>query len=271
MRLPRIAAIYVVCLGVWAASGYTVQQIKQFVQSAIQLKNPDKEVAETLRKMTLSQRLDLDTVEALQTQGAGPKTVAVLKQLAAESESLPAAEAPAAKPVAVPPPPPSSEEQAKLLDEVRDYAINYTKRLPDFICLEQTRRYVDTTGRESWRLLDIITARLSYFDQKEDYKLVSRNDQVIANTSYNSVGGALSMGDFGTGMREIFDPASHASFTWERWTILRGRIAHVFTYRIPLEFSRYTIEYQGESRKEMCRKSRRPIMDWFSWIKSSAP
>jgi hypothetical protein len=201
MRFCRIAAVYVVCLSVWAGSGYTVEQIKQFITSAVQLKNPDKEVAETLRKMKLSERLDLDTVEALQNQGAGPKTVAVLKQLATESESLPGASPPPPKPVYVPPPPPSSEEQAKLLDEVRDYAVNYTKRLPDFICLEQTRRYVDTTGRESWRMQDIITARLSYFNQKEDYKLVSRNDKVITDVAYASVGGALSMGDFG---RSVF-------------------------------------------------------------------
>jgi hypothetical protein len=235
MKLCRIIAFYLMCACVWAASGSTVEQIKQFIQSAIKLKSPDKEVAETLRTMKLSERLDLDAVEALQTQGAGPRTVAVLKELATASASLPPPAPPAAKPVYVPPPAPSSEEQAKLLDEVKDYAINYTHRLPDFICLEQTRRYVDTTGKEAWRLADTLTARLSYFDQKEDYKLVSQNDKVS------------------TGMRDIFDPASHASFAWERWGKLRGRVAHVFTYRIPLEFSRYSIEYQGEKKDEIQR------------------
>jgi hypothetical protein len=253
MRLYRIAAFYVMCLGSWAASGYTVAQIKQFISSAIQLKNPDADVAKTLRKMTLSERLDLDTVEALQSQGAGPKTVAALKALATESEKLPQATPPPPPPVYVPPPPPSSEEQAKLLDEVKQYAINYTQNLPDFICLEQTRRYVDTTGRDAWRMMDILTARLSYFNQKEDYKLVSRNDKVITEASYASVGGALSMGDFGTTMRDVFDPKSHASFAWERWTKLRGRRTHVFSFRVPLEFSRYTIEYQGEGKDDVQR------------------
>ena len=253
MKFFRIAAVFVMCLAAWAASGYTVDQIRQFVQSAIKLKSQDKEVAETLRKMKLSERMDLDTVEALQSQGAGPKTVAVLKTLAAESASLPEAQAPAPPPVYVPPPPPSSEEQAKLLDEVKDYAINYTQRLPDFICLEQTRRYVDTTGRESWRLMDILTARLSYFNQKEDYKLVSQNDKVVTDASYASVGGALSMGDFGTGMRDIFDPKSHATFAWEKWATLRKRRAHVFSFRVPLEFSQYTIEYKGESKDDVQR------------------
>ncbi len=240
------------CAGAWAGapqgSGYTVEQVKAFVKSAIELKNPDKEVAETLRKMKLSERLDLDIVETLQGEGAGPKTIAVLKELANASASLPAAQPPPPKPVYVPPPPPSSEEQSKLLDEVRDYAINYTHRLPDFICLEQTRRYVDTTGREAWMPTDVITARLSYFNQKEDYKLVSRNDSVITDTNYASVGGALSMGDFGTTMREIFEPFSHTQFQWERWATLHARRSHVFSYRVPLEYSKYSIAYKGEAK-----------------------
>ncbi len=253
MRFCRIAVFYVMCLSVWAATGYTVAQIKQFIQSAIQLKNPDKEVAETLRRMKLAERLDLDTVEALQGEGAGPKTVAVLKQLATESETLPSAGPPPPKTVYVPPPPPSSEEQAALLAEVKDYAVNYTHTLPDFICLEQTRRYIDTTGRDAWRLQDILSARLTYFNQKEDYKLVSLNDQVITGKTYAQAGGALSMGDFGTTMREIFQPSSHTHLEWERWGKLRGRIAHVFQYRVPLEFSQWSIEYGGDAKDDVVR------------------
>ncbi len=141
---------------------------------------------------------------------------------------------------------PSPEEQAKLLDQLRSYTNSYTQRLPNFICLEQTLRYVDTTGMNAWRLVDVLTARLSYFDQKEDYKLVSRNGHTISDVAYASLYGAFSTGDFGTHMREIFDPDNHAAFVWKRWTMLRGRLTHVFTYKVPLEYSNYTIEYRGE-------------------------
>jgi hypothetical protein len=250
MGLRRIAALFVMCVGAWAQGSYTVEQIKSFIRSAIQLKNPDKEVALTLRKMKLSERLDLNTVETLQGEGAGPRTVEALKELATESASLGQAKPPAPKPVYVPPPPPSSEEQAKLLSEVKEYGINYTSRLPDFICLEQTRRYVDTTGKDSWRSTDVITARLSYFNQKEDYKLVSLNDRVVNDAAYTSVGGALSMGDFGTVMREIFEPQSDTRFEWERWTTLRKRKTHVFTYRVPLETSKYSIHYSEDEKDQ---------------------
>jgi hypothetical protein len=249
MSFIRIAAVYVMCCTAWPASLYTVQQIKEFIQSAIQLKQPDKDVAETLRKMKPAERLDPDTVESLQNQGAGPKTVAVLKALATESASLPHAAPPPPPPVYVPPPPPSSEEQAKLLDDVRDYAVNYTRRLPDFICLEQTRRYVDTTGRNSWRPTDIISARLSYFNQKEDYKLISQNDRVITDASYQSVGGATSTGDFGSTMERIFDPKSNTRLQWERWATLHKRRMHVFSYRVALEFSDFSI-HSAEDEKD---------------------
>jgi hypothetical protein len=249
MGLRAITAAFLICLGAWAQGTFTVEQIKSFIRSAIQLKNPDKEVAQTLRTMKMSERLDLDTVETLQGEGAGPRTVAALKELATASASLGQAKPQAPKPVYVPPPP-SSEEQAKLLSEVKEYGINYTKTLPDFICLEQTRRYVDTTGKDSWRAADVITARLSYFNQKEDYKLVSLNDKVVNDASYTSVGGALSMGDFGTVMREIFEPASDTHFDWERWTTLRKRPTQVLSYRVPLETSKYSIHYSEDQKDE---------------------
>lgn len=56
----------------------------------------------------------------------------------------------------------------------------------------------------------------------------------------------MSAGDFGTVMRDIFDPASRTSFAWKRWTTMRGHRTHVFSYRVPLRL--YTLDYQGEQR-----------------------
>ena len=79
-----------VCLGISAQSGVTIQQVKEFIHSAVKEKQPDKQVAAALRTLKLSERLDERTVEELQGEGAGPKTVAALKELAARSaEQLP--------------------------------------------------------------------------------------------------------------------------------------------------------------------------------------
>ena len=146
-------------------------------------------------------------------------------------------------------PAPSSEEQAKLLESARHYALNYTRGLPDFICLEQNRRYEDTTAMYAWRLVDVLAARLSFFNRQEQYQLVSQNGHAVKDGSYASLEGAGSMGDFGSAMYNIFDPASHATFVWKRWTNLRGRLAQVFEYRIGLESSKYVIEWGERGSK----------------------
>ncbi len=220
-----------------------------------------KEAAGPPDEMKPRKRLDLATLAALPGEENGPNPAAKPKQLATESPALPPAVPPAVSevrplapsPVDVAPPAPSSEAQDRVLDAARDYAINYTRRLPDFICLEETRRYRDPSGGQSWHLADILAARLSYFNQMEDYKLISQNGHAVKGASYDSVEGAQSRGDFGTIMSMIFDPGNHAGFTWKKWTMVRGRRVHVFSYRVPLEYSRFTIEYQSGDENELHR------------------
>jgi hypothetical protein len=173
----------------------------------------------------------------------GPKTVEALRALSEQSKALPAATpvTPEAKPTPIPPP--SSEEQAQILDEVRKYALNYTKGLPDYICTEVTRRYADPRGGRSWQLVDTLTARLSYYEQKEDYKLILVNNQ-MTQQSYHQLGGASSTGEFGSMLRDIFEPATLTRFEWDHWGTLRNRRALVFRYRVSQLNSQWHIDYE---------------------------
>jgi len=229
----------------------TVEKLKEFVRSAAQMKQPDKQVAETLRHFKMSEKLDDRTIEELQSLGAGPKTVAVLKELGDASASLPEAAPPAPKPVIVPPEPPDSIEQAKVIDEAREYVLNYTKSLPNFICVQVTRRFVDRGGTaSSWFPLDTITAKLSYNGQHEDYEVIMKNDQPVTNVKLEQLGGTVSAGEFGSMMSEIFEPASQAHFSWDHWATLRGRRSYVFAYDIEQEYSKYRIK-DVESGREI--------------------
>ena len=236
-----------------AQPGITVEQITQFVHSAKEKNQSDKDVASALRSLKLSERLDERTIEELRREGAGPKTVAALKELAAKSGELPAPQPAAPKAAYVPPPAPSSEEQGKIIAEVREKALTYTESLPDYICSQVTRRFIDPTGRESWHATDVILARLTYFEKKEDYKLVTVNNTIASDKPYDSVGGAISQGEFGSMMRGLFDPGSNAEFRWHGWTTLRGHFSYVFSYVVPLEHSQFTIEWHG-SASEKSRK-----------------
>jgi hypothetical protein len=64
-------------------------------------------------------------------------------------------------------------------------------------------------------------------------------------------GGAVSTGEFGSLLREIFDPKSEAEFGWEKWATLRGRRMAVFNYAIDSGHSNWSIAYgSGEAHDE---------------------
>ncbi len=221
----------------------TVQQLVSFVRSSIQLRHPDAQVANYLKKIQLSERLDDRTIEELQGLGAGPRTLEALRALRDASASLPRPAPLTAQPPAPTIPPPTTAEQQRILQEVREYAAHYERGLPDFICTQVTRRYVDPTGLEFWSQQDVITARLSYFERREDYKVILINNRPT-NVSYDQIGGATSTGEFGSMMRELFDPATQPRFRWERWATLRGRRTYVFSYQVDQPRSRWRISYQ---------------------------
>jgi hypothetical protein len=241
----RVAAVLVFCLGAWAQSGaLTVNKLREFLNSAMQQKMSDQEVARYLRTVKLSERLDDRTIEDLQGKGLGPKTVAVLHNLRDATASLKVAQ-PEPPPPPPPPqkPPPSAEEQARIIEEARENSLNYSNSLPNYLCLQVTRRYFNPYGHEdSWIGAGTITERLSYVDHHEEYKTVTVNDQV-SNVAAEKLGGSLSRGEFGTMLRQIFERRSRTQFEWERWTGLHGRWTYVFHFRVPLETSEYRISY----------------------------
>ncbi len=214
------------------------------------LNSSDSELAAYLAKVKLSERLDDRALEALQSQlNLGAKTMAALRKLRDQSQSLPVA-GPAARAEALQPIPiPTPEEQGAILEDVRKYALGYSQNLPDFICTEVERRLGAppvSAGSPDWRQLDELTKRLSYFEQKEDYKLVMRNNTLSTNQDVKSAGGSQSFGDFGSMMRQVFEPVTAAHFEWDAWRTLRGERVMAFKYSVALERSRYHIQYDRD-------------------------
>ena len=249
--MGRRAALLVLLasLSAGAQGSLTVDQVVSFVRSSVKLKHPDKQIADYLRGVKLRYRLSESDVVELQAAGAGPRTVEALRALLEASKALPETPSVASAAPQPPPeiPPPSAAQWKKLIADTRTYALSYTRQLPDFICTQVTRRYVDPSGLEFWQSQDVITARLSYFEQKGDYKLTLVNGR-YTDAPYQSVGGAISTGEFGSMMREIFDPDTQAVFTWERWATLRGRRTHVIAYRVAQEYSKWQVDYRHQEQ-----------------------
>jgi hypothetical protein len=263
----RIGLLMLFCaLALQAQMQMNVEQLVQFIRSELALKqHTDRQVAAYVKKLQLTEKLTDKTILDLEAQGAGPKTVQALQELrdqtaAMKPPSHDATYSPATAPdnpvatgaptaslqTKLPPiPPPDSVAQQKMLGLMKDYALNYTENLPNFICVQVTRQYIDPNAGDHYRAIGTLLARVSYNAGRENYKVYSVNGQ-MQDTDMEHLatrGGAVSTGEFGSLMREVFEPDSEADFGWDHWATLRGRKMAVFNYFIDSGHSKYSIQY----------------------------
>ena len=262
-RLLSIWAMVVATVAAVSADDNSVRAVIDLVRSGISKHTPDKAVAKSLHKLTLNEKLDLRTIEELESEGAGRETIAALEALLETSAGKPASTG--IPPFNVPARP-SIEEQKSLFHQIDVNALRYTRSLPDFICTEVVRRYqmaaprrpgpsrgrpdVEAVGAGYWIAKDVLTVKLSYFENREKYELTLVNGHKTRET-YESSGGAISEGDFGSVLLEIFSRDSGTKFQWDHWTHLRTRLTRVYSYRTARERSHYKIgvgQWPGDRR-----------------------
>jgi hypothetical protein len=246
--MRRFISILTLCFSAIAQQAMTVDQLTRFIHSAtheMKDKQSDQDVAGFLAKVKLTERLDDATLEKFLSDGVGPRTLAALRTLRDRSANLPAARAAASSAAPKMPPPPSSEEQAAIIDAVRQYALEYSGKLPDFVCHESMVTYgAPPRPGAGWTKIGDIDSRLTYFKQKEDYRPLMK-DGKLTSVDYEKLKGSKSVGDFGTMMRGIFAPESQTRFEWRGWSTWGGKPAMDFSYRVPQDHSNYQITVQG--------------------------
>ena len=150
---------------------------------------------------------------------------------------------------------PSDAESSALIEKSREKALAYTRSLPDFVCTEVVRRYHDsrpfrvrgrTGGTTSipadmrWTPTDKLTVKLSYFQQREEHKLVLVNDKPTEQ-KYESLAGGIEKGEFGGTLQGIFDPATASAFRWMSWKRARRHRTAIFAYQVDRAHSQYVV------------------------------
>lgn len=145
-------------------------------------------------------------------------------------------------------------EQLRVLENVRVSALAYTQNLPNFICTQTTNREaldqvnfgtsfngaissrggggLTGTSRAPGGMHDVIEERLTFFDQMEHYEVVAVNGKKAAGQKHMQFAGAISAGEFGSALRNLFDPRSHTEFSWDKATRLNGRGVDVFKFQV---------------------------------------
>jgi hypothetical protein len=73
------------------------------------------------------------------------------------------------------------------------------------------------------------------------------NGKAMFGKTWESVGGSLSRGEFGSLLRDVFEPRTDATFDWDHWGRWDGDLCYVFRYRVDQPHSSYSVDYE---RKE---------------------
>lgn len=128
-----------------------------------------------------------------------------------------------------------SPDQTGALEAARAYALDYIRKLPNFICTQTTYREDAEFSFRTALTTDVIEERVTFVNQRESYEVVQINRKKVTGVQHMELPGAISSGEFGSLLHAVFDPLSHAAFTWERTARLRGRDVYVFGFHIPKE------------------------------------
>lgn len=134
---------------------------------------------------------------------------------------------------------PKLEDEARILDGARKRALEYAANLPNFVCMQVTRRFEQPTGKPTdiWKELDNLSEQLTYVDGHENYQKINGAQRG------NDMGrGVLSAGEFGTMLRMVFRAESKAEIKWHDLEVENGKKLHVFEYSIPRATSQYMVK-----------------------------
>lgn len=159
----------------------------------------------------------------------------------------------------------TAPDAAGVLQSVRAAALAWSGKLPDFICTQTTHRDVWNTNNSTLLGTGIsgagplgsaptpaarsgqdITEQVTYIGQKESYQVLSIDGRKVSGVNHLQLQGAITAGEFGSALHDIFDPASRTTFTPGRMASVHGRRAWVFDFRVPKEYGNIVILHQPD-------------------------
>lgn len=126
---------------------------------------------------------------------------------------------------------PSNLELDRIIEGARSNALNYSLKLPNFLCVELTDRSVDSSGNGKWRRKDSFGELLRYVDNRETRTTLEINGQ-RSSIKRADLNGPISLGEFGHLLNLVFEPSSKAQFHWKETDALASGTVQVFEYRV---------------------------------------
>jgi len=132
---------------------------------------------------------------------------------------------------------PSKDDHAAELAAIKDYALNYSERLPNFAAVQVVRRQVKPlqSGRFSTGAraqTDTAEEQIGYVDHQELHKTLTVNGQKVKDGNTDQTG-MFSRGEFGALLDTLFRRETRTEFQWDRMASIGGRKMIVFSFKVP--------------------------------------
>ena len=163
-----------------------------------------------------------------------------------EEDTAPAASAPEKPAPAAPEKPavPPVNARQAFVEKARGVAAAYVEGLPNYICQELTTRYASETRVPSWQVIDVVSAEVVYENRKESYRNLMINGKPLKKKPEET--GAWSTGEFGTILRNLFEPGTDADFRYAEDDTIARRAAAVYKFGVDRPRSSWKIWVPGQ-------------------------
>jgi hypothetical protein len=139
--------------------------------------------------------------------------------------------------------PPGNPHMA-LVEKAREAAATFLEGLPNYVCQEQTTRYVSETRNPSWNVVDVVSAEVVYDDHQESYRNLQINGKPTKKAPEDS--GAWSTGEFGTILGNLFAPQSATEFKYVQEDTIAHRATSVFDFKVKRVRANWKIWVPGQ-------------------------
>jgi len=132
-----------------------------------------------------------------------------------------------------------------LIERAREAAFEFSKKLPNFVCLELMSRFVQQ-GRQQERLLDRVSAEITYEDGQESYRNVKLDDRPT-DKGLDELGGSWSTGEFASTLLQLFHPDTDAQFRSGGASPIAGSNAQVYDFQVRSENSHWKLQADSQT------------------------
>jgi hypothetical protein len=128
-------------------------------------------------------------------------------------------------------------DRAADLAAIREYALSYTEKLPNYTATQSVKRVTKPTQQGRYTMggrtqTENVEEQITYVEGRELHKILTVNGQAVKEYESES-GGMYSRGEFALLLSAIFRPETKTEFRFDRTAKLSGAPMVVFAFSVP--------------------------------------